>query len=43
MMNSCICGNLYEITGKLEESRLAGITTDSGLNVKAACEILGWV
>ena len=28
---------------KLEESRLVGITTDSGSNVKAACEILGWL
>jgi len=26
---------------KLEESRLFGITTDSGSNTKAACKILG--
>ena len=27
---------------KLEENRLVVMTTDSGSNIKAACEILGW-
>ena len=28
---------------KLEDSRFVGITTDSGSNIKVACEILGWI
>ena len=28
---------------KLEENKLVGIATDSCSNIKAVCEILGWV
>jgi len=28
---------------KLDPGKLVGITTDSGSNVKLACELLGWV